>query len=111
LVRTFTTRNTQEINEIFLLDKNGWEIASTNKSQEGSNKKNDPFFTQAKNEAFLKDIYFSPVTKKVAYSVSAPIKDDQTGKLLGVVVIRYNLDQLLTFLSNQVGLGNTGETF
>jgi PAS domain S-box-containing protein len=97
--------------ELFILDKNGKIIVSTDKTKEGIDKSEDAYFTEAKNNASIKDIYFSDTVNKITYTVSAPIKDDATSELLGVIVARMDPANLLNITGSKIALGKTGESF
>ncbi|MFA5933471.1 MAG: ATP-binding protein [Microgenomates group bacterium] len=98
-------------NEIFLLDNKGKVVLSTDKTQVGEDKNNDPYFVNGLKGPYIKDIYLSSTTNKIGYALSAPIIDSKTGKTLGVVVARVKPDGLFNLLEDRSGLGQTGETF
>ena len=111
LDRTAASYKSPDLGELVLIDQNGVIVVSSDRSQEGLDKKSSDVFTKSKDKAYLRNIYISSVTKKPAYSVSAPIKDDKTGKFLGIVTARYDLSILDQILSDKIGLGKTGENF
>jgi len=86
--------------EALVLDKNGKIVASSDKQYEGLDKSTDLFFTEAKNGVYLKDIYFSETIKKINYTLSAPI-NDENGALLGVSVLRYLPDDFFSIVSSE----------
>ena len=98
-------------NEIFIVGKNGSVAISTDPAQVGQDKTTDDYFTEGEKGTYVKSIYVSPVTHKVSYALSSPILDDTTKNLLGVLVIRVNVEDILSLLSNQTELGSTGENF
>jgi len=108
LERTLATN--PYIFEAFILDKNGKIVASSNKAEEGKNKLENLYFVNAKEQVYIKDIYFSNSINKYTYSVSAPVKDDD-GSFLGISVIRYDPKNLFITVSNENGLGDTEENF
>jgi len=107
-IRTIEVDTT--MNEIFIIDKNGYIIASSDKTQEGKNKSADPYFINAKTGSYIKSVYYSKTTKKFGYTVSAPISDDNNN-LLGISVIRYPTDGFLNIVQNENGLGPSEEYF
>jgi PAS domain S-box-containing protein len=99
------------INEIFIIDKNGKIAASTNQSHEGISRLNDDYFIQGKNKTFIRDVYFSDITKNIAWGLSTPIVDDATKNLLGIVVLRIDVDPFFQILATKSSLGKTWESF
>lgn len=91
LLRTVNIDN--NISEVFILDKDGKVLSSSDKKQEGKDKSSDSYFTNGQKEVYIKDIYFSKTTNKNNYAISAPIKDEKD-KLLGVSVLRFNTNDL-----------------
>lgn len=100
-----------QIYELFILNKNGEIIASTDETNEGQIKINDDYFIKAQDEIFIKDLYNSETTKKLTYAVSAPIKDVLTGKTLGVIVARMKPDNLFNTIADNNPQLKTSETF
>lgn len=109
LNRTISSDN--NINELFLIDKNAKVVASTNQSHNGFDKSTDLFFTEGKHGIYIKDIYFSDITNNLAWGLAAPITDDITKELLGVIVARINVDPFFQILEINSKLGNTWESF
>ncbi|MEI7718875.1 MAG: ATP-binding protein [archaeon] len=107
---TRTQEADPQIYEIFIINANGNIEASSNKINEGLDKSEDPYFAEAKNDVFLKDIYFSETIKKINYTISAPIKDDN-GDLLGVSVLRYFPDNLFMIVKDDNKIANSEENF
>ena len=108
LMRTLATDN--NLIELLLLDKSGKVVISTGITQEGLDKSQDTFFTQAQNGVYFKDIYYSESIDRVNYAVAAPIKDE-SGNLDGVIIGRYKPDSFYSIILNRNGLGETGENF
>lgn len=100
-----------QIQELFVLDKNGVVLISNDRTQEGVDKSKETYFVEGSGKVFVTDFYFSKVIQKNTYTVSAPILDDQTGVLLGVVVARMNPNNLNILMENSVALRQTGENF
>lgn len=104
-------QSVKQITEIFIIDKEGKIIVSTDKTQEGQDKSKDFYFLEGQKKVFIKSPYFSENLKKNTYTVSAPINDGESGKLLGVIVLRMNPQNLFNITQSGIGLGKTGETF
>lgn len=100
-----------QIYELFILNRQGEIISSTDKTNEGLIRINDDYFTKAQDEIFIKDLYNSETTKHLSYTVSAPIKDSLTGETLGVVVARMNPDNLFKTIGGDSDWSSTGENF
>lgn len=105
-----TIESEPDIYEVFVLDKNGKVVVSSDKASEGNDKSTDSYFIKAKNGTFFKDIYFSTTINRLNYTVSSPVKDVD-GTLLGISVIRYLPDNFFSIVKNENGLGNTEENF
>jgi PAS domain S-box-containing protein len=105
-----TLEGDKEIIETFILDKTGKVIVSSDKAQEGKDKSKDVYFLNAKNETYIKDVYFSETLKKFSFALSSPIKEDD-GTFLGISVLRYNPSDFYSVVSNENGLGATEENF
>ena len=101
----------KHIQEVFIIDKNGKVVGSSDKSQEGNDKSTDLFFINAQTVPFIKDVYYSETINKLSYSVSAPIIDEVSEKTIGVSVVRYDPESLFSTASNENGLGPTEENF
>jgi len=106
-----TLKVDENMSEVFILDKNGKVIASSDKNQEGKDKANDLFFINAQKEIYFKDIYLSQTTNRANFAISAPIKDDTTGELLGVSVVRYEPNVFNKIFTNFGQLYKTKEAF
>ena len=109
LDRTITAN--QNISEFFLLDTSGKVVLTTDGTPLGADKSQDEYFLNAKKDAYIKGPYNSETIGEVNYTISAPITNDQTGQLEGVVVARFKPDDLYVISENRIGLGKTGENF
>ncbi|MCX5666834.1 MAG: cache domain-containing protein [Candidatus Omnitrophica bacterium] len=99
------------IAEFLLMDKRGLAAASSNKSSVGLDKSADPIFLIGQKEIYIKDVYFSEVYKEPLMAVSAPIIDNVTGELSGVLAARVRLNDLNDIVANRTGKGETGEIY
>ncbi|MCK4850261.1 MAG: HAMP domain-containing protein [Phycisphaerae bacterium] len=97
--------------EIFILKPDGKIIASTDQNRIGLDKSTDAYFLAAKNKTYIKDAYYSQTTKRNSICISTPVRADLSGKLLGVLVARYNLQSLHEITTERTGLGETGEIY
>jgi len=108
-------KNTAAVNEytygVFVLDKNGTIVASNEEIDIGKDKSNDPYFTNGKEGAFIKDTYVSDDRKIDTITFSAPVFDEEDAVLLGVVAMRVSTGGLNKIVTYRTGLGETGEIF
>ena len=108
-------KRTAEINEythgIFVLDKNGTIIASSDENDIGKDKSNDSLFMGAKQDVFVKDAYFSHDKKIDSITFSAPVFDEDNAAFLGVVANRVSMEELNKITTDRTGFGETGEVF
>ncbi|MBL8049734.1 MAG: GAF domain-containing protein [Anaerolineales bacterium] len=96
--------------EIFVMDRNGTIILSTDRLQEGKIQINQSFFQEG-----FKDKYISPPSYEVSlasYSIviTEPIQTS-VGVTVGVLAGRINLDRLNEIMQQETGLGEAGETY
>ena len=101
----------KDVYDVFVLDRNGIVVASSNKNDIGKDKSSDSYFLGGKHGAFIRDAYFSEAIKKNCIAFSAPIFGRQDNKFLGVVVKRYSLEPLNIITQDRIGLGSTGEIY
>ena len=97
--------------EIFVLNRDGKIVLSTDQSNVGLDKSTDDYFLGAGEISYIKDAYYSTTTNRGSIAVSAPILDDETGRWLGVLVARLDLTGLNEIACDRTGLGQTGEIF
>ena len=97
--------------EIFVLNPQGEIIISTDESNIGLDRSADAYFLGGREGTYIKDVYRSETTKKKLFVVSAPVLDDETKELLGVVVARSGLACLERIVTDRTGLGRTGEIY
>ncbi|MCJ7579333.1 MAG: response regulator [Candidatus Aminicenantes bacterium] len=110
-ILVFRSNINNKFHESFLLDKNGTIVSSVNRGSIGHDKSNDPYFLNAKEESYIKDMYYSTTAEKNSMAVSSPIIDDKTNQLLGVIVLRIETNELDHITSDRTGLGETGEIY
>jgi len=103
--------NNPNIYEIFVLNTDGKIVVTTDKMQLGLDKSSDAYFIGGKNDTYIKNLYYSESIGKINYTISSPVRDDKTGNLLGVIVVRYDPKNFYTIVKNENGLGKTEENF
>lgn len=108
-------KRTAAINEhvygVFVLDKNGTIVTSSEEIDIGKHKSNDPYFIGGKEGGFIKDAYTSRNRKIDSIAFSAPVFDEENTVFLGVVVIRVSMEELNKITTDRTGLGETGEIY
>jgi len=96
---------------IFILDKRGMIIGSSEERDIGKDKSDDPYFLHGRQGIFIKDAYFSQDKNLNAIAFSAPVIDQKNSVVLGVAVIKISLEELNRVTQNRDGLGQTGEIY
>lgn len=100
--------------EIFVIDSNGKIIVSTDESSIGKDKSDDEYFTGVidSGEPYIKDFYHSSTTGLTGYTVSAPVIDHNTDKLMAVIVGRLKMDELNEILHHaSLATGETADIY
>ncbi len=96
--------------EIFVMNRNGETVLSTNSIQEGKIQLNQNFFQEG-----MKGKFASPPIYEVSFSsysilISEPILNT-AGTTIGVLAARVNLATLDNIMQQDTGLGEAGETY
>jgi C4-dicarboxylate-specific signal transduction histidine kinase len=98
------------IDETLIIGVDGIVVASSDRNKEGVDLSQEDYFILAKDEVFVKDLYFSGTTNRLNYIISAPVKDDQDN-FLGVSVLSYSPNKFFSLVKIEDGLGITEENF
>ncbi|MGM0370629.1 MAG: methyl-accepting chemotaxis protein, partial [Bacillota bacterium] len=106
--------------DVFLIDTDGDVIYSEAKESDyGTNLRTGQYsdsglakaYSKAKNNTVVTDFeYYDPSGEPSSF-VAAPIKDDDTNQLLGVVALQVPTDEINTLMKENTGLGESGETY
>ena len=96
---------------LFVLDKSGTIVASSEETDIGKDKSGDPYFLGGKQGAFIKDAYVSQDRKMNSLAFSAPVFDEENIVFLGVVVSRVSMEELNRITTDRSGLRETGEIY
>ncbi len=102
---------TKYIFEISLLDRQGKSIISSDENRIGVDWSNDACFLGGSKATYIEDAYYSEATGRNSIDIASPIKDNQSGEFLGVVVCRVSLNALNKITTERTGLGKTGEIY
>jgi len=98
--------------EIFILDENGKVVATTNPQEAiGTDFSSYLLFLNAKTEPYTSNLHYEKEHKKIGFVMSAPIKKEESGEFLGVLVIRLDGNILNEITTDKTGLGETGEIY
>lgn len=71
---------------IAILDYTGHVVYSTNEEDIGADASFNDYFIKVKNEGYFGDVHYSPIFNEPVIEASAPVIDNETGTLLGVIV-------------------------
>lgn len=96
--------------EIFIMDLDGRVVISTSKDQEGKILKTQSFFHNGLLEPSVTSPSYELSLQNYSVVVSQPLKSN-TGKVIGVLAGRANLNTLNEIMKQRAGLGETGETY
>ena len=103
--------NMGDLMRISILNNTGGrEILSTDPSQIGKYHLTDSFFTLGREETYVQKTYYSKSLHDTVMIVATPL-EDQHSKKLGVLYLSLNPAHLDKILSENPGLGETGETY
>ena len=96
---------------VFVLNKAGIVIASSQKDDIGTDKSSDLYFLAGKQTVHIKDAYLSSFEKTPTIAFSAPVFGEEDTVFLGVVVIKVSMKALNKIVADRTGLGETGEIY
>jgi len=100
----------KEAHELLILNPDGKIIASTTEEDVGADESAEAHFLEGKDTVYIKDAYRSKAGEH-EYSVSTPIRNDNTKELLGVLVGRFKMTDLNKITTDRTGLGKTGDIY
>lgn len=112
----------KDILEIFIVNRDGTIIASTNSSQIGKNCRNEKYFQKGSDKIYISDNMCFNEQKQASWIVSAPITGSNSNQFLGVISNRIHpktLSDITTGRATELShpetrfkrIGATGETF
>ena len=85
------------IHRLILLDKNGKVLVLSNTDEKNTGSSGDTFFDAEKAIA-SKDFSFSNKTEQILYSLSSSVKDPDTKKILGTIIVEMHPGDLYNLL-------------
>lgn len=96
--------------EIFIMDRNGEIILSSDSLQEGKIQVNQNFFQEGFKSNFISPPNYEVSLSSYSIVISEPIVTS-TGSTIGVLAGRVNLSTLNNIMQQETGLGEAGETY
>ncbi len=100
-----------EFYEVFILDKNGKIVATTNPEEEiETDFSEDLVFLGGREKTYVKDAFYDEEFGKNAIAVSTPIFNE-TKEFSGVFVAKMEVNALNEITTDRTGLGQTGEIY
>lgn len=100
---------TGSFGEVFLMDRQGYVVLSTEPSQEGKVLNNETYFQRGLDGPYVRPPFHSPL-EGASVVVVQPVSSQQ-GEVMGVLAGRASLDALDEIMLERSGLGETGETY
>lgn len=103
------TANKDYFSEVFVINRQGEIVVSTNLENEGKIKLSELYFIEGMKETYIQDYFFDISSGEPSMIIGTPITD-KTGMVSGVLAGRINVYQISELMANRSGLGETGET-
>lgn len=96
--------------ELFLLDREGKVILSTEPTREGLNQEEEQYFLIGLEQPYMTKLQYFTVFDQVATVFSRPVVDTR-GEPVGVLAGRASLNVLRDIILSPIGLGETGDVY
>jgi PAS domain S-box-containing protein len=96
--------------EVFVLDRDGKVILSTDSAQEGKIHKNQSFFQNGLTGKFVSSPIYEVSLNSYSITLSEPIQA-ANDPVIGVLAARANISRLSEIMEQETGLGAFGETY
>lgn len=100
---------TKELSEVFVMNIKGVIVASTKKENIGLDEKDSLYFINNGKKVHFGGPYFSKITDKNSFIISAPIFKDK--QFIGVIVGRIKSKEFYNFLKSKNSLGKTEDIY
>jgi GAF domain-containing protein/HAMP domain-containing protein len=100
----------ERLNELFLLDRYGRVLISTDTSQQGKPYNNEIFFQRGRLGAYIQPPYITPAAEHRLITLVQPVRSS-SGETIGVLGGRADLNIMNQIMSQPSRLGRTGETY
>jgi putative methionine-R-sulfoxide reductase with GAF domain len=96
--------------EVFVLDRDGKVVLSTDSAQEEKIHKNQGFFQNGLTGKFVSSPIYEVSLNNYSITLSEPIQA-ANGAVIGVLAARANISKLSEIMEQETGLGEFGETY
>ena len=96
--------------EIFVLDRDGKVVLSTDSTDEGKIQENQGFFQNGLTGTFVSPPIYEVSLNNYSITLAEPIRA-RNGTVIGVLAARVNISRLSEIMQQQTGLGENGETY
>ncbi|WP_408955827.1 methyl-accepting chemotaxis protein [Natroniella sp. ANB-PHB2] len=106
--------------DLFLIDLEGNIVFSVEKEADlGTNLEEGRYrdttlaeaYRKGREEAYLTDFAVYEVNGNPTSHLAAPIENDDTGELLGVIAVETEIDEINAIMQESTGMGDTGESY
>ena len=88
----------------------GEVIASTDPTEEGKFREDQPYFLNGRKGPYVQNLYYSVALQSSAMTVSAPLRTAD-GQLVGVLAARLDLKGMNTIINRRTGLHETDDAY
>ena len=93
------------------LDLRGVVIASSEEQDIGLDKSGEACFQEGSRDVYVSDVHNYGTMSEPCLSISSPVRENVTGRLLGVIVAAIPVSGLNKITAARTGLGKTGEIY
>ena len=98
------------MDEIFIVNRNGTVVVSSDKTHEGQSVAAEPFFTEGRSRTYTTTIFPESYGSEPVIVIATPLFDIP-GKRTGVLASRIALTHADRIVLERTGLGDSGETY
>ncbi len=96
--------------ELFLINQQGRVVLTNGSTAVGTIHSNQTYFQEGLQGAFIHPPFYSPTLSSMSIVIAHPVMDTQ-GQVRGVLVGRASISTLNEIMEEQMGMGETGETY
>ncbi|MBL7189960.1 MAG: response regulator [Phycisphaerae bacterium] len=93
------------------LDSRGEVVASSEEQNIGLDRSGQACFQEGGRDVYVSDVHHHCTTSEPCLSISSPVRENGTGRLLGVIVAAIPVSGLNRITAARTGLGKTGEIY
>jgi len=106
----YALERTKRFQELYIMDRQGRVVVSTDPMQESKIFRTEPYFLQGLKGPYVQPPSYSPSLGAMLVIAARPFLDSQ-GQAAGVLAGRANMETLYAIMLERAGLGATGETY